>query len=49
MLRETSPFKKIEAKDTEVIQQLYDYVQEYEEMREEFKNPREYYLQNRDS
>ena len=47
LLQQTSPFTLEEHKSSEVIQDLYNYVETYNNMSEEFKNPKKHYLKHK--
>ncbi|CAI2382038.1 unnamed protein product [Moneuplotes crassus] len=47
LLHQTSPFTLEEQKDQEVIQDLYNYIEDYQQMKKEFKNPKEHYLKHK--
>ena len=47
LLHQTSPFTLEEHKNAEVIQDLYNYIEDYNQMKREFKNPKEHYLKHK--
>ena len=47
LLHLTSPFTLEENKDAETIQELYNYIEDYRQMKREFKNPKEHYLKHK--
>ena len=53
IFEETSPFRTKDQlpkdeKSLKFIQELYEYVKDYEDMKEEFRSPRDYYIKNKD-